>query len=364
MIDAFLSQAVALALAMSMTPAPSKSWTIHVRQDPFAPQPTIQTGSGQGAFTPEISLVTDFRAPIAGNISSDEKAADLKEAELGIAADVDPYLRAEAYIAFAKEDGKGVVEVEEAFGRYSNLGRGMSAKFGKIAAAIGRVQRNHSDQLWWLDYPLVIQDFLGDEGLRAGGASLSYLLPGDTFHEFTLEALDGRDTPLFGGSKSTTPTWVGRYRTFFDFGEDASILLGASIANGPSGNSDRRAAVYGTDLTYKWHPGAKGKSAQFEAEAYWTKPGVPGTGTAFGAFAALTYEVRPRLHLTAKYDYSEIPGTSDIHSGLSLGATLKVTEFHHWRAEWRSISSNFDKYRSVLTLQFQWAIGAHPAHKY
>jgi hypothetical protein len=363
MIDAFLSQALAVLMALSATSVPNK-WAINIRQDPTPTQNVPQNQGGVGTFAPEISFVTDFRAPIAGNIPSGEKTADLKEAELGIAADVDPYLRAEAYIAFAKEGGESVVEVEEAFGRYSNLGRGMSAKFGKIAAAIGRIQRNHADQQPWLDYPLVIQDFLGEEGFRAGGASLSYLLPGDAFHEFTIEALDGRDTFLFAGSKSTTPTWVGRYRTFFDFGEDYSMLVGASVANGPTGDSDRRSTLYGADLTYKWHPGAKGKSAQFEAEAYWADPGIPGADTAFGAFAALTYEIRPRLHLTAKYDYSEIPGTSDIHSGVSLGATLKVTEFHHWRAEWKTISSNFDKTRNVLTLQFQWAIGAHPAHKY
>jgi len=364
MIDAFLSQAVAVALAMSTSSKTHTNWTINVRQDPVAPPLARQGSGGTGNFAPEISLITDFRAVIAGNVPSDEKTADLKEAELGIAADVDPYLRAEAYIAFAKEDGESVVEVEEAFGRYSNLGRGMTAKFGKIAAAIGRIQRNHADQQSWLDYPLVIQDFLGEEGFRAGGASLSYLVPGDAFHEFTLEALDGRDTPLFAGSKSTSPTWVGRYRTFFDFGDNASMLVGASLATGPSGIGNRRAILYGTDLTYKWHPGTKGKSAQFEAEAYWADPAVPGADTGFGAFAALTYEVRPRLHVTAKYDYSEIPGTSDIHSGFSFGATLKVTEFHHWRAEWRTIGSNFDKTRNVLTLQFQWSIGAHPAHKY
>jgi hypothetical protein len=355
--------ALAMALSSSSSEAPKK-WALNIRQDPPAAVPQGPTGQNPNFFNPQISLVTDFRAILGGNIPSDQKTADLKEAELGFAADVDPYLRAEAYIAVAKEDGESKVEVEEAFGRYANLGRGLSAKFGKIAAAVGRVQRNHADQLNWLDFPMVIQDFLGDEGFRAGGASLSYLLPGDKYHEFTLEGLDGRDTPLFTGSKSTTPTWVGHYRTFFDFGEDASLLLGATGATGPSDSTNRNSTLFGADLTYKWHPGKPGKSAQFEAEAYWARPGTPGADTAFGAFAAFTYEIRPRLHLTAKYDYSEIPGTPDIHQAFSLGATLKVTEFHHWRVEWKNVASNFDKQRNVLTLQFQWAIGAHPAHKY
>lgn len=358
-----ISQAVAaVAMALSTSSKTPPKWNLNVRQDTPAPQAPGQ--KNPNFFNPQIALISDFRAVLGGNVPSDEKKADINELELALAADVDPFLRAEAYIAFAKEDGESIVEVEEAFARYSNLGRGLSAKFGKIGAAVGRVQRNHTDQLAWLDYPLVIQDFLGEEGFRAGGASLSYLLPGDKYHEFTIEGLDGRDTPLFMGSKSTTPTWVGHYRTFFDFGEDSSLLLGASYATGPSGDSSRRSNLYGVDVTYKWHPGTPGRSAQFEAEAYWAKPGVPGSETAFGAFAAITYEIRPRLHLTAKYDYSEVPGTPDIHQGFSLGATLKVTEFHHWRAEWKTIGSNFDKQRNVFTLQFQWAIGAHPAHKY
>ena len=120
------------------------------------------------SFNPQISLVSDFRARLSDNNPSDEKKTQLKEVELGIAADVDPFLKEEAYIGFGFEDGEAIAEVEEAFGRYTNLGRGMSAKFGKIAAAIGRVQRNHADSLNFLDYPLVIQDFFGDNRVRAG----------------------------------------------------------------------------------------------------------------------------------------------------------------------------------------------------
>ena len=57
-------------------------------------------------------------------------------------------------------------------------------------------------------------------------------------------------------------------------------------------------------------------------------------------------------------------GTSDIRKGPSLGVTLKVTEFHHWRAEFQRVESNFGPARNRLNLQFQWIIGAHPAHKY
>ena len=325
--------------------------------------PTPPTQQSKNAFNPQISLVTDFRFNAVDSDPTVKKRFFMKEAELGFAADVDPFLRAEAYLAFADDGtGKTEAEVEEAFGLYSNLGRGMSAKFGKIAAAIGRVQRNHSDQLNWLDYPLFVQNFLGEEGFRAGGASLSYLFPGDRFSELTFEALDGGDTKMFGRANGGSPVFNGHYRTFFDFGEDSSAQVGLTYATGP-GAAAGRANMYGADLTYKWQPGTAGKSMVVEAEVFGAKPGT-GMKTATGGFAAVTYQFMPRLYGTAKFDYSELPGTNDIQRAFSLGATLKVTEFHYWRAEFQCIDSNFQPRRNVLNLQFQWMIGAHPAHKY
>lgn len=336
---------------------------------PSAPAPTIQDPptpppiQNRNTFNPQISLVTDFRWQAYNNDRTARRRAFLREAELAFASDVDPFLKAEAYFGFHDEDGETKAEVEEAFGRYNNLGRGLSAKFGKIAAAIGRVQRNHVDQLNWLDYPLMVQDFLGEEGLRAGGASLSYLLPGERFHELTLEAVDSNGSMLFGGASSTNPTLIGAYRTFFDFSEDTSAQLGFSFANGPSGVGNTRSQLFAGEFTFKWQPGTKGRSLNFEAEGFLAKMGGS-TGNQFGGFAALTYEVMPRVFAYGKVDYSEMPGTTDIRKAFSLGATLQVTEFHNWRVELQRMLSNTTFATTTLNVRFQWAIGAHPAHKY
>lgn len=340
----------------------------------FNPPGTLQEDSSAlgkagpqnpNSFNPQISLVSDFRALLVASDRKDDKKIDLHEVELGFAADVDPFLKAEAYISWSKEDGESKTEVEEAFGRYSNLGRGFSAKFGKIAAAIGRVQRNHADSLNFLDYPLVIQDLFGDEGLRAGGGSVSYLLPGDRFHEFTIEGLDPADAPLFGGTHSGVPVWVGHYRTFFDFNEDTSAQLGASYANGPAGaGAPGRSDLFGVDFVYKWTPGVKGKSLVFESEALWSKSGQAGTRRAFGAFGALTYQLKPNWFGYLKYDTSEAPITRERRNAWAVGLTLRPTEFHHWRVEFQQIRSTLAPTKHVLNVQFQLAIGAHPAHKY
>ncbi len=313
-------------------------------------------------FNPHIGIVGDFAANLRK--VDGERRADFREIEFGFAADADPFLRVEAYIAIANEDGESVVEVEEAFGKYSRLGRGMSAKFGKFAAAVGRVQRNHSDQLGYLDYPLVIQDTLGDEGFRRPGGSISYLFPGDRFHELTVEVLDAGDKgAVFNDSTLDKPVLVGHYRTFLDFNEDLSASVGASIVSGPTLGTNRTSRMTGIDLTMKHQPAGGKRQTVFVAESYWTRAGG-GPGSQNGWFVRVMHEVTPRFWLTVGYDKSAIPGTSDWHRGSLFGATLKVTEFHHWRIECQRLSSNFEGTRSMLNLQFQWVIGAHPAHKY
>lgn len=338
-----------------------------ITQDPPAPDPQpdpvpveAPARSRLAHFNPQISLVSDFRSRLANSQSGGEKLSELKELELGLAADVDPFLRAEAYIAFAREDGENIVEVEEAFATYSRLGRGFSGKIGKIAGAVGRVQRNHADAQNWLDYPFAIQDILGEEGLKAPGISVSYLVPGDRFHEFTFEALVPDESPIFVGSDNGKPVFLGHYRTFFDFTEDVSAQLGATYAQGPNG--DNRSSVYGVDYTMKFQPGG-GRSWTFEAEALWAQPGGGAEG-AFGAFAAGTVQITPTLFGTLKWDQSEIPGTDERRRAWSIGLTLRPTEFHHWRLQFQDMRTNFGESRRVLDLQFQWLIGSHPAHKY
>lgn len=314
-------------------------------------------------YNPQLAIVGDFAGRLKGR-EPGERRFDFREIEFGFAADADPFVRAEVYVSLANEDGETEVELEEAFGRYNNLGRGLSARFGKFAAAVGRVQRNHADQLSYLEYPLVVQDALGEEGLRRFGGSLSYLFPGERYHEVTLEALDvGDDGPVFSTAHRDEVAWAAHYRTFFDFDEDLSAQLGASYLNGPSSFGAESATLAGIDYTMKWQPGQKGKFAQLEAEAYWTDPGN-GFETAFGAFVRGVYEVSPRWFVTLGLDTSEIPGTSDRHRSWLAGLTLRPTEFHHWRLEFEQRNSDFGERSDRLTLQFQWLIGAHPAHKY
>jgi hypothetical protein len=127
--------------------------------------------------------------------------------------------------------------------------------------------------------------------------------------------------------------------------------------------ASERGDMYGLDFTMKSQPGGTGKQWALETEAYWTK--APGSSERrMGWFARLMMEVQKRWWITLGYDRSELPASTEDRSGYLAGLTYKVTEFHHWRLEWQKIKSSFESDVNVLTLQFQWVIGAHPAHRY
>jgi hypothetical protein len=373
MFEIFVATALALAAKATaeLPPVPAElvAGAVQVEEPGTGPARRQLVGN---EFNPQISLVMDTRFSLLdrkgephhdeGHYDNQGRRFRLKELELGFAANVDPFLRAEAYLSFHDEGGESKVEVEEAFAQYTGLGAGLSAKAGILAGAVGRVNRNHLDQLNFLDYPFVIEDLFGEHGLRAPGASVSYLLPGNRFNELTFEVLDTPQEGGFFSDERQSFVYVGRYRTFFDFGGDSSVQLGGSFLNGSTG--DTRGNIFGVDLTYKLSPAAQTGGLVFESEAYWADSRMEDARTSFGMFAALNYQIQPRVWIYGKYDYSEMPGTNEYRRGWAFGTTFRVTEFHHWRAEFQTIRSNHESTQNLLTVQFQWLIGSHPAHRY
>lgn len=324
-------------------------------------QTSSPSPSGGNAFNPQIGLVTDSRA-VFKDATKDGETADLREAELSLSAAVDPFLSAEANIAFAKENGDSVASVEEAFGTYTNLGHGLSGRFGKFKAAVGRANRQHTHALPYMDLPLVVQDTFGEEGLSGTGAEISYLFPTQRYLNLTLEAIAPEDGPVFMGSRASNMVSLAHLRTFFDFSEDLSGQLGFSAINGPT--AVNRANVVGMDYTMKWQPGKPNKFWQFESEAYWADKVRPGADKTMGWFTSFTTQVTSTLFAGLRYDFSQVPDSDEEHKAWMVNFTLKPTEFHHWRLEFQHFDNKVAKDYDRLSLQFVWLIGSHPAHKY
>lgn len=96
----------------------------------------------------------------------------LRSAELGIAAEVDPYARAHAFIV-GTEDG---IEVEEAAITTTSLPYNLTGQAGRFFAAFGRLAQFHQHEFPFVNTPLSINRMVGGEAL-ATGTQWTWLLP-------------------------------------------------------------------------------------------------------------------------------------------------------------------------------------------
>ena len=143
-------------------------------------------------FNPDIAVIGNFLGAAGHNESPDAPPAlDLDEVEATFQAVVDPYARADFFLAFSPEGA----EIEEGFITFPTLPAGLLMKVGKMRGSFGRVNQMHTHVMPWTDRPLLTTNLLGgDEGISNAGVSLSRLLHNPVaFLEATGEVYRGDD---------------------------------------------------------------------------------------------------------------------------------------------------------------------------
>ncbi len=341
------------------------------RLPPPAPEPTPPPPSPVATskvFNPDIGVVGDFLGA-AGRDAGPEPAPalELHEAEASFQAIVDPYARADFFLAFS---GEGV-EVEEGFVTFPTLPGGLLLKAGKMRSAFGKVNVTHNHTLPWTDRPLVTRNLVGgEEGLSDMGASLSRLVPNEhVFVELTGEVYRGA-SELFQGPRRRDLTWLGRVRAYRDLSESTNLDLGTSLAWGHDGRTpDSSTRLIGVDVTWRWRPLRRALYRRLLArtELVWSQrreAGSPLPG-AFGLYVSGDYQFARRFHLGARYDRSGRADAPDLtDTGGSLLLTFWPSEFSQVRGQYRRIEYGEGQTANELLFQLLFSIGAHGAHAF
>ena len=91
-------------------------------------------------FNPDIAVIGNFVGAAGKNTIDPRPALQLEEAEASFQAVVDPYARADFFLAASPEG----VEVEEGFLTFPTLPGGLLVKVGKLKAQFGKVNTLHS----------------------------------------------------------------------------------------------------------------------------------------------------------------------------------------------------------------------------
>lgn len=357
------------------------------------------------ALNPRISAVADTVA-LSGPTRA-TSGLSLREVELAVQAEVDPYTRLDLYIA--KPDDENF-EVEEGYATLTALPGGFQARGGKFRANFGRLNMVHRHELQQVDYPLVVASYLGAEGLNDVGLEISRAFaPLGLFTELSYGVLQGlgeleedeeaatttvtdvdgnpvtvrveQDSPA-SPRRARDLAHVARVRFFKDLTDSANMDLSVSgAAYQPEGFLHRQ--LGGAEITFRWKPAAQGLYRSF----LWRTEGIfsrrhladafdPVTGeqtvTAArvdrrGAYSYAEVQAGRRWHLGLRGDYLEAPDAVDsrgVTRALSPYATLTLNEFNRFRLQYqRRWVAQGEKDNRVF---FQWTVvlGPHGAHPF
>ncbi len=351
---------------------------------PAAPEPTgslplySAATAGSKIFNPDIGLIGNFISATGQSRGGSESIAPipfaaLQESELSFQAIVDPYARADFFLALGEEG----IEVEEGYVSFPTLPGGLLVKVGKFRANIGRLNAFHNHTLPWIDRPLVMYNLLGgspldpDTGIKDAGVSASRLIPaGNLFLEATGEVFRGDSGTVFKSSRRSDVSVVGRLRAYADFTEETNIEIGGSYARGHNDlGSDFVTQLYSTDVAVRWRPLRRALYRSFvgRMELFWSRrEETLEVQQAFGGYASLDYQLTRRWFVGGRYDWSERANKGAVQDrGNSAVLTFWPSEFTQIRSQYRRTRYGDDgRVANELLLQALFTIGAHGAHPF
>lgn len=333
------------------------------------PQP--QQARSTLSFNPDIGVIGDFQGSY---ISRGKRNFDayLNETEISLQAAVDPYVRADFFLSFARDPvtGKYGVEVEEGYLTTLSLPAQLQLKLGKFREAIGRINTTHPHALPFIDLPNAYVNYFGDEGLNDEGLSLSWLVPNKKFYqELIFQATSAHsESPTFFRGENNRFIYLGHLKNFFTLSDNATLELGLTGLTGPN-DSSRTTSIAAADLTYKWKPVQMNtyRSLTWQSEFYYGHANLfDGFSiNSLGLYSFVQYQLSKRWFLTGRYDYAQKPYDKTIvEQAYSLTAGWYATEFSKIEFEGKTTDDNIDKRFYQAWLRWIFVIGAHGAHQY
>lgn len=344
------SSRVALALLLVAGPGVGL-WT---------PALDAQQRPGLQSLNPDISVIGDFLvdlSPDQPQFTEDGNRFSLREVELGLQSAVDPFFRADVFLALHG----GVLEVEEAYLTALSLPWELQARLGRFHLPMGKVNLTHRPELLTVEYPLVVRTYFGPEGFTGTGVGISRIFaPLGFFQEIQLFVLngieseghahdhghehghDGHDHPeddhldglIVGGPERTGLeqfALLAQLRQFHEFTPATNLELGVSAAVGsveryrtanaagptsdPSAPDVLRAfptqRLYAAHAVVRWRPPARGlyRSFRWDVEAF----GHDGPESrVWGAFSQVQWQGGRRTYLGARMDAVQVPGFQEV----------------------------------------------------
>lgn len=347
--------------------------------------PTAAAGP-VGSLNPDLSVIADFLV----DLSPDEATLEggdrfqLRELEVGIQGAVDPYFRYDAFLGLHA----GEIEVEEAYATTLSLPAGLQARLGKFLLPFGKVNLTHRAELSMFDYPLVVQEYFGEEGFSSTGVWGSTVgRPLGFYQELSVVAANGAEAghgpedeeeeepedeeePHGRGliDDLADRLWVAHLRNSIDVTEAANLELGGSWGTsvGEEEHERVRTTLYGVDATWRWKPPARARyrSAMLQAEAVWRDEVDGELGTRMGAFLFGQWQLSRRWFVAGRVDRVQLPEEDATLRAGQVALRWFPTEFSQFRLVYERRDPDIGDPLDRVILQTTFALGPHRPHPY
>ncbi len=337
----------------------------------YAPLPATAPTASASIANPATSVIGWFEAVSGNDPSAQQNPFELREAELGFQAAVDPFTRADFFLSAGPEG----LDLEEGYITWLALPGGGQAKVGKFRADLGKFNRTHPPETPFADRPLAPFMFLGEEGLSTSGLSLSALVPNPLSLYWDVTAnvgtAPGPDViPLFHPDSRSDLLALGRTSVFVPLRESVDLNLGVSYANALADSALRgdgnRAQVAAGDVTLRWKNPRRSiyRSLVAQAELLASQGSRSGAGRYSGLFGYAIYQFARQWKLGARYDWSEAPGNHANSSGGLALIQYQPSEFSTLSVQGRRWREPGGVDRDAMFFKWTFNIGPHGAHSY
>ncbi len=333
-------------------------------------------------LNPNISVVGWFQGEVGHPHDpgqTPEPVLQLKETEIGFQSIVDPYAKADFFLSFDRE---GAANLEEGYITWFHLPQDLALRTGKFRSFFGPFNRTHPHDTPFAIRPLSERNFLGEDGLSAAGAGLSWQVPIPwLFVNLDAEALRPpvvSDTPSFDRAERRDLLYTGRVNSYYDLTEQSNISFGGSYAYGPTGqqlngigtSSDTlHTQLYSADLTYRWKDPARAiyQSWLWQTVLLWSKHEIATNSTvnSRGLFSWVQYQFAQRWAAGGRYDYSQFPTDNNSHEyGGLVFLTYSPSEFSHLSLQGSHFKRSDEVDENIGYLRIVFNIGPHGAHPF
>lgn len=353
--------------------------------------PAAQNRPLSAKWTPEIGVIADTLFALNSSRAVEEgmDQFSIRELELVLGSNVDPFSRLDATIAFSTSEEEPVA-LEEAYLTRFGLPLDTTARIGKFKPKVGKALGVHRDSLDTVDEPLVIQRYFSEEGLSKTGVDISKILnlPLPVTQQLTLGVLNGgnveEDEGIFGGP-GRRPILYGHLKNYIDITPNTGFELGGSYMTGSRDDDPSfEVRAIGADATLIHHFNAT-QNMKIQAEAFNVDrkgsfvdveedDGLGGTivtrhnldGNIWGAYGLVDFRVHPSWALGGRYDFvqpiaTELPveGARNDDRAYSGYLTFHQSEFARWRLQFTHTDFATGKDDNAVYLQGTFAIGDH-----